>query len=552
MWALSLALSMVVFISAASAYAEPWKFGVMSDTQWKYLDDVDNNPGTVAVGIINQLNQEFISHDVKFVLQVGDLDDKETNYSGLPADPRLGVSTRAAAAQALYDAGIGFFPVRGNHEASSTAALEVQTYFPQTRTGTFTNTDGVTFTMGTNFSSPFPTLDGLSYSFDFNNARFVLLDQFTRTDNTNYLGSPNNNIIDQQPWISSTLSSKSSDSHAFVFSHKQLFGGNHTDTLFSKASLNPDAQNAFIGSLHANNVGYIFTGHDHMHNLSIVTSPDYLSQVRQVICASDSYKFYTPVPLANHGTDTVGPNAGQISKNREMEISQELWSVGYYIVTVDGPRVTVEFYSADPNPSTPGLEDLDLLTTPALTFSKRETFGYSLNGKEFLVPQGKSYTSIEDSFGDTTARILNGINGSTGTDYNLRPLTKAINTGWAPRESNTASDILTLWGMEDSLITDSTNFDPRTKQTDTYTLSMTYNDVRVNGNGNGGFWLATKDAQGKWVKAVNMNFGGKKNFVKGPWVEGYELGTYGIDSDTKTAWAVINYNGDFAVNLDLK
>lgn len=60
---------------AAPALAEPWKFGVMSDTQWKSnLDGI--NPDTVAVGIINQLNQEFIAHDVKFVIQVGDLTDK--------------------------------------------------------------------------------------------------------------------------------------------------------------------------------------------------------------------------------------------------------------------------------------------------------------------------------------------------------------------------------------------------------------------------------------------------------------------------------------------
>jgi hypothetical protein len=28
---------------------------------------------------------------------------------------------------------------------------------------------------------------------------------------------------------------------------------------------------------------------------------------------------------------------------------------------------------------------------------------------------------------------------------------------------------------------------------------------------------------------------------------GYGLGTYGVDTKTKTAWAVINYNGEFAV-----
>jgi hypothetical protein len=44
-----------------------------------------------------------------------------------------------------------------------------------------------------------------------------------------------------------------------------------------------------------------------------------------------------------------------------------------------------------------------------------------------------------------------------------------------------------------------------------------------------------------------MNFGGAKKFVLGPWKSDYGLGTYGIDLKTHTAWAVINYNADFAV-----
>ena len=44
-----------------------------------------------------------------------------------------------------------------------------------------------------------------------------------------------------------------------------------------------------------------------------------------------------------------------------------------------------------------------------------------------------------------------------------------------------------------------------------------------------------------------MNFGGSPRFVKGACKPRYELGTYGIDPRKKTAWAVINYNGDFAV-----
>ena len=299
------ALVMAAFILASSAWAEPWKFGVMSDTQWANPADAANNPGTVAVGIINQLNAQFINHGVKFVLQVGDLDDKETNYTGLPSSPRLGISTRAAAAQALYNAGIGFFPLRGNHEGTAIAAPEVQTYFPQTR-GLGSNVVGAT-----NFSSPSANLNGLSYSFDYENARFMLLDQFTPTDGKASNGATynqgDNAIASQQTWISSALAGKPSGGHAFVFSHKQLFGGNHTDTLFNTAANNAAQQNAFIGSLDANNVGYLFSGHDHMHNRSVVTSPDGASKLNQIICASDSYKFYTPVALASHGTDPVGP-----------------------------------------------------------------------------------------------------------------------------------------------------------------------------------------------------------------------------------------------------
>jgi hypothetical protein len=300
-------------------------------------------------------------------------------------------------------------------------------------------------------------LSGLSYSFDYNNARFMLLDQFTPTDGKASDGSTystnNNAIASQQTWISSTLASKAGDEHAFVFSHKQLFGGNHTDTLFGTPASNAAQQNAFIKSMDDNKVGYLFTGHDHMHSLSSVTSPDGTSQVNQVICASDSSKFYTPVALANHGTDAAGtgyPNAGQVAKNRETPIAQDLYTSGYYIVTVQGPRVTVDFYSADSYATQPGLRAThgDLTLTPQLSFSKKETFGYSLNGKQILVASGGDLSAVQDTFGATSMH-LGGTNTSTATDFNGRLLSKSINTGWTAKSGGLLSDALTLWGMED-------------------------------------------------------------------------------------------------------
>jgi hypothetical protein len=84
---------------------------------------------------------------------------------------------------------------------------------------------------------------------------------------------------------------------------------------------------------------------------------------------------------------------------------------------------------------------------------------------------------------------------------------------------------------------------------DTYALSLSYQPSKgiLDRLGRGRFGLATKDADGNWINAVDMIDGVTKRFVLGAWKPSYPLGTYGVDTRTKTAWAVINYDGDFAV-----
>ena len=135
------------------------------------------------------------------MVHVGDLCDS----GALP-----GEDIRALYAQPLYDRGIGFFPLRGNHDDGAPQAAECQALYPQTQNGIHNATPaakfdyaaaavispdnanlgipampdpGSSFQAGVNFSSPDATvtgdLRGLSYSFDFETARFILLDQFT-------------------------------------------------------------------------------------------------------------------------------------------------------------------------------------------------------------------------------------------------------------------------------------------------------------------------------------------------------------------------------------
>ena len=572
-----LLLTMLLALPAASvslAQSQSWKFGVMADTQWSRDDG--RNPGACAVDMVKAVDKEFIKHKVDFVIEVGDLVDKTGNTADSVAASE---GVRAAFAQELYNAGIGFFPVRGNHDSHPLAAAEFKRIYPQSQNGkmnatpanvfTIPNPDaavqpfptpsGSPFTRGTNFSSPDPSttggLDwrGLSYSFDYKGSKFVLVDQFAPADR-DPAKEQQLTIAPEVPWIASTLATKPAGGHAFVFAHKGLISEQHVDTLFGKdPSSDAAAQDAFITAMYKNGVRYYIQGHDHLHNRALVSvtsgSPfDGVSpKVENIVSQSVSHKFYTPNVPANDDKYDV-PAFGH---KREAELSQDLHQVGFYIYTVDGPRVTVKYYAAPvpnaaPTPNcklaSPEMCEFTAPTTPELKFTKLETFGYSLNGKEFLICQqgqqkssqdkcDSSYTNIADSYKGTSMKILSGSNGSTAQDFQKRSILKTVDTGWTDQSANTASHILTLWGMGDF----------NKKNTDTYTLSITYS-----GAADPSLVLATKGKQGKWINAVDKNEGGSKNFVNGPWKAGYPLGAYGFDKKTKSVWAVINYTGDFA------
>jgi len=588
-------LALSLCLGALSASAEAWKFGVLSDTQWTSAND-GKSPESIPASIIQQVDQAFIAQGVKVVISVGDVVDTPTLAT---------LETRALYSQDLYNAGIAFYPLRGNHESEMTnSGATFATLFPQIVNGgsnnltpasltpftianSFTATDtgfqsaaayltqltvnippaaptGSPFTVGNNFSYPVTNCplsgiagypgstigNGLSYSFDFNNVRFVLIDQFMDSS----LGGNTSSATAQLPWISQQLADNARPAHAFVFSHKQLLGGNHKDNLFGGNVNSADpgdgavgiaagdakrvAEDTFITALADNHVRYYITGHDHHHSYSIVQSPlNPAKSVHQIISQSDSSKFYTP------GTP--------FSSNQTM-ISEDLYQVGYYIYTVDGPRVTADYYSVPANTTS------TFAKSPVLTgnWQKALTFGYSLNGKEFMVAQGGAYTSISDdttqaiahaaAFGETgylgtAVQILGGTNGSALKTHDGRKLTKAINTGWAPA-NGTFSDIVTLWGLTDLAAV----------QMDTIAVSVSFNASAFDAGAlaNGQVVLGSRDLKsGTWINAVDgNNVGGTKQFVYGPYNSSYALGTYGVDALAGTAWAVVNGNNrEFAV-----
>ena len=498
-----------------------WSFGVMADTQW----GVDNgkNPNSVAVDFINQINARFIAKGVKFVIQVGDLTSNGT---------RRALDTRATYAQALYNAGIGFYPLRGNHEPSAKAAAEFQRIFPQTGDGRHNLTPpdamittrddaatrpvaktGEAFTVGRDFSSPSPRLAGLSYSFSYRDTRFVLIDQFFSAD------GQRNPTAHQLSWIDDVLGARPAGGQAFVFGHKGLIQPQHRDGLFGADPAEDAAsQDRFITSLVRHGVHLYVSGHDHIHNRSLFSTSDgKTARIGVLTCASDSSKFYRPERPSNDDEYDV-PAFGH---RRETPIVQERERVGFYVFTVDDPRVTIDYFSAEP--------------APQLSFSKRETFGYALGGKEFVIPQGASYSIVQDRRGGVQARILAGENRGSQRDGAHRPLAKTVHTGWTEPDAS-LSPVLSLWMTTSRLGSD---------QTDTYVLAMTY--PALAGDDSSSVALGMRDESGGWVNAVAVNHTGQTRAVDGPWQPGYSVGTYGVDPTTHTAWAVIDHDGEFAV-----
>jgi len=333
-------LIFILCISFAISFAEPWKFALLGDTQWTIPDD-GKNPNSVAVSIIQQIQHEMIREGVKFVIAAGDVTDNGT--------PKA-LDTRATYAQDLYNSGIGFFPLRGNHEASADAAKEFVRIFPQTQSGrqnatpsnAFDWTDsanthpaipkGKPFTLGQGFSSP-ASAKNLSYAFELDNATFVLLDQFIAP------------IDSQQHWIDSVLANRAKGSQAFVISHKGIIPPNHADNLFGKNPASDSAGvNTFIRSLQRNGVTGLICGHDHMYDRSLVSTTDSpFVSIQQLVLPSASSKFYSPAEPNNDEKFDL-PAFGKLRQKILARLDNQ---IGFAIVSVDHERFWIDVYSAD-------------------------------------------------------------------------------------------------------------------------------------------------------------------------------------------------------------
>ena len=144
----------------------------------------------------------------------------------------------------------------------------------------------------------------------------------------------------------------------------------------------------------------------------------------------------------------------------------------------------------------------------------------------------------------SVATILDGAN--TGGD-------RSISMAWRTRTTAEAapgkliSDVVDLTGMVNSA----------PHETDPFVLEMSFNPSLLMNPGQysalaaqGSIYLAYLNGGGIWANAVDGNIGGSSFFAGvGAYNSGtdFNLGYWGVDTSTNTAWAVVNHNGQFAV-----
>ncbi len=175
-------------------------------------------------------------------------------------------------------------------------------------------------------------------------------------------------------------------------------------------------------------------------------------------------------------------------------------------------------------------------TTPLSTIGQNSGAEYLPVSGTRLVG-GMSYSNVPglttlstDPGEGVQVSLFGGIAGNGGTgEYGLN---RNVTLSYTAGNAETYGNIISLTGTE----------------SDTLTIQLTYEEaelIALFGSENAALgWL---NDSGVWVNAVEGNSGGTSTFVEGTWSSAYTLGTYGINRDTNSVWAVINHNSSFAV-----
>jgi len=274
-----------VTLTEAIAPQPPVRFIVVGDSR-----GADNG---VSSAILGEIVQAALDERVNFLLFTGDL----VNGSSEAEILRSQLTYWREIMQPLYDAGIGVYPVRGNHDAGSQAVWNEV------------------------FSGPYalpangPKGEfGVTYSFEYGNVFVVGLDQYARLHQVNLDWLAEQLAANRQPVV-------------FAFGHEPAFKASHPDVLDEL----PDARNAFWQILASGGARIYFAGHDHLYDHARIDDGDGnpANDLHQII-------------IGGGGAPLVSASAydGDNGPWKPVRVFGDV-SFGYGLVEVNGLNVTV-------------------------------------------------------------------------------------------------------------------------------------------------------------------------------------------------------------------
>ncbi|MHC4387079.1 MAG: metallophosphoesterase family protein [Planctomycetota bacterium] len=293
----SVCVLFTVLVSAAVA-EPPWRFIAVGDS--RSTGAGDNNG--VNIPILTEIAAEIVNHGVDFVLFPGDLVYGRVSQTAMESQ----FNTWLGVMQTVYDANIGVYPVRGNHDVGDPAGV---TAWNNVFTGAYS------------LPSNGPAgEENLTYSFSHKNAFIVGLDQYINSHRVN------------QTWLDAQLAANTNP-HVFVFGHEPAFRAFN----FPCLDYYPADRDAFWASVENSGGRSYFCGHDHFYDhASIDDDGDPNNDIHQYIVGSAGAPPHTFSPPYD------GNNSGMTVE--QWDHSEQF---GYVLVEVKDSGVTMRWFERD-------------------------------------------------------------------------------------------------------------------------------------------------------------------------------------------------------------
>ncbi|MHC4431070.1 MAG: metallophosphoesterase family protein [Planctomycetota bacterium] len=420
------AVLLAVVLSVTGSAAESWRFVVTCDSRGP--DD------GIEKRVLRELVTEIKSSAVDFVLFPGDL--VSGHSAGEPVQFEEQLRVWQEEMKSLYDANIGVYICRGNHEIADAwgggSSPDPDDNFTTRWLDVFGNELYPERMLGDN--GPVGETY-MTYSVTHKNALVVLLDQYAGIEHRAV------HKINQQ-WLDDQLATKASQ-HIFIAGHEPAFRALHSDCLDNY----PSERDAFWASIRDAGGRTYFCGHDHFYDHARVDDGDgeTNNDIHQYIVGAAGAPPYRWSP----------PYSGD-NTHHTVEQLYHAEGYGYILVEVDGPDANLTWMQRNSN---------DL--TVKATYEPREVWSYTAtaelivlapNGGEKLVA-AKPYTIRWRTRGADVQNVM--IDYYDPSSQTWRHVAQRPNTGryeWDPLPTlNSAECLVRIWTEQDAGISDTSD-----------------------------------------------------------------------------------------------